>query len=247
MFGPQPLLAAAPCALPQFSFNQQEQHGAASAPRFALGEALGAGKSGCSKRVAVVARAAPLAQSASSCSFTTRSAPVASRKMVSRRAVARSALAAAPFASLSLAAISVAPVASATAVAPAKKKKTVGEIFSTAGAKALSGGIPGMIAMGVQVLSLMWLRTTINYQVGFGLHAGRGVHEGARGGEGVRSGRGHVQPGSWEAGQAADSEAICRHTATVAVVRRVGMRGTRPPPKPGPAPPRLRPPIFWGA
>jgi len=37
-----------------------------------------------------------------------------------------------------------------------------------AGKKALSGGIPGMVAMGLQVLTLMWLRTTINYQYRFG-------------------------------------------------------------------------------
>ncbi len=34
--------------------------------------------------------------------------------------------------------------------------------------EALAGGIPGMAAMSVQVLSLMWLRTTINYQYRYG-------------------------------------------------------------------------------
>lgn len=29
---------------------------------------------------------------------------------------------------------------------------------------AIGGGIPGAAAMGVQVLSLMWLRTVLNYQ-----------------------------------------------------------------------------------
>lgn len=33
---------------------------------------------------------------------------------------------------------------------------------------ALSGGLPGMAAMGVQVTSLMWLRTTMNYQYKYG-------------------------------------------------------------------------------
>lgn len=33
---------------------------------------------------------------------------------------------------------------------------------------ALEGGIPGMTAMSVQVLSLMWLRTTVNYQYKYG-------------------------------------------------------------------------------
>ena len=33
---------------------------------------------------------------------------------------------------------------------------------------ALAGGIPGMAAMSVQVISLMWLRTTVNYQYRYG-------------------------------------------------------------------------------
>lgn len=33
---------------------------------------------------------------------------------------------------------------------------------------ALSGGIPGMVAMGAQVSTLMWLRTTMNYQYRYG-------------------------------------------------------------------------------
>jgi hypothetical protein len=28
----------------------------------------------------------------------------------------------------------------------------------------MGGGIPGMIAMAIQVFALMWMRTTINYQ-----------------------------------------------------------------------------------
>jgi len=35
----------------------------------------------------------------------------------------------------------------------------------TFGDRALGGGLPGASAMAVQVLSLMWLRTTVNYQV----------------------------------------------------------------------------------
>ena len=34
--------------------------------------------------------------------------------------------------------------------------------------EALAGGIPGMAAMSVQVVSLMWLRTTVNYQYRYG-------------------------------------------------------------------------------
>ena len=33
---------------------------------------------------------------------------------------------------------------------------------------ALAGGIPGMAAMSIQVVSLMWLRTTVNYQYRYG-------------------------------------------------------------------------------
>ncbi|KAF8055117.1 hypothetical protein HT031_006826 [Scenedesmus sp. PABB004] len=38
------------------------------------------------------------------------------------------------------------------------------EILRSAGARALGGGLPGASAMVVQVLALMWLRTTVNYQ-----------------------------------------------------------------------------------
>lgn len=38
------------------------------------------------------------------------------------------------------------------------------EVLRNAGKKALGGGIPGAAAMAIQVLSLMWLRTTVNYQ-----------------------------------------------------------------------------------
>ena len=50
-----------------------------------------------------------------------------------------------------------------------KEQKPLGEVLKNAGRKALGGGIPGMIAMGINVLSLMWLRTTINYQYRYGL------------------------------------------------------------------------------
>lgn len=40
--------------------------------------------------------------------------------------------------------------------------------FSKAWKDALGGGIPGMAAMAVQVTSLMWLRTTMNYQYMYG-------------------------------------------------------------------------------
>jgi hypothetical protein len=44
------------------------------------------------------------------------------------------------------------------------KKKEVKSPIKNAFSKALSGGLAGMSAMAIQVLSLMWLRTTVNYQ-----------------------------------------------------------------------------------
>lgn len=42
------------------------------------------------------------------------------------------------------------------------------EIFKKAGKRALGGGIPGAVAMGTQVLTLMPLRSTMNYQYRYG-------------------------------------------------------------------------------
>mmetsp|Transcript_28270 Transcript_28270/g.62071 ORF Transcript_28270/g.62071 Transcript_28270/m.62071 type:complete len:408 (-) Transcript_28270:816-2039(-) len=104
------------------------------------------------------------------CSFTTRTSAVGVRKLASHKVQLKSR--ASPFASISMAL----PLASVTAskgkapaAAPAeKKKKSLSEIMEYAGKKALSGGIPGMVAMALQVLSLMWLRTTMNYQYRYG-------------------------------------------------------------------------------
>eukprot|EP01134_Creolimax_fragrantissima_P004502 CFRG4502T1 len=49
-----------------------------------------------------------------------------------------------------------------------KPKKSLQEILSAAGKRALGGGFPGAAAMGIQVTSLMWLRTTMNYQYRYG-------------------------------------------------------------------------------
>ncbi|CAB9523940.1 Mitochondrial carrier protein [Seminavis robusta] len=49
-----------------------------------------------------------------------------------------------------------------------RQPKTFGQILAKAGHKAVGGGIPGMVAGVVQVLSLMWLRTIINYQCRYG-------------------------------------------------------------------------------
>ncbi len=49
-----------------------------------------------------------------------------------------------------------------------KSKPELKNIIIKAKNDALAGGLPGMAAMSVQVLSLMWLRTTINYQYRYG-------------------------------------------------------------------------------
>lgn len=61
-----------------------------------------------------------------------------------------------------------APAVVMSSDAPAPVKKSAAEVFSEAMAKArhdaLRGGLPGMVAMAIQVLTLMWLRTTVNFQ-----------------------------------------------------------------------------------
>lgn len=44
----------------------------------------------------------------------------------------------------------------------------MGEIFRKAGKRAIGGGIPGAVAMGAQVVTLMPLRSTMNYQYRYG-------------------------------------------------------------------------------
>ena len=52
---------------------------------------------------------------------------------------------------------------------PSKLEKlTLNQIMYRAGKRGLGGGIPGAIAGAFQVLSLMWLRTIINYQSRYG-------------------------------------------------------------------------------
>lgn len=46
----------------------------------------------------------------------------------------------------------------------AEPPKDVKEIFAKAGKRALGGGLSGAMAMGVQVTSMMWMRTTMNFQ-----------------------------------------------------------------------------------
>lgn len=60
------------------------------------------------------------------------------------------------------------PAVAASASQPRKEKLTLNQILVRAGKHGLGGGIPGAIAGAIQVLSLMWLRTIINYQCRYG-------------------------------------------------------------------------------
>lgn len=51
------------------------------------------------------------------------------------------------------------------------------EILEKAAKRALGGGVPGAIAMGIQVGSLMWLRTTMNYQYRYGTTTGEALRK----------------------------------------------------------------------
>ena len=68
--------------------------------------------------------------------------------------------------------VSTATMTSSAAEIPAKKEKPkqkLSEVLKMAGKKALGGGIAGALAMVVQVLALMWMRTTINFQHKYGM------------------------------------------------------------------------------
>uniref|UniRef100_A0A7S3VMZ8 Mitochondrial carrier protein n=1 Tax=Dunaliella tertiolecta TaxID=3047 RepID=A0A7S3VMZ8_DUNTE len=105
------------------------------------------------------------------CTFSARKSKQAFTLLASKKATRASRARALPFASLSLAqGLTPLPFASMTKALPAqeqegkKKKKSIAEILEHARKRALAGGIPGMVAMALQVVTLMWLRTTINYQ-----------------------------------------------------------------------------------
>lgn len=51
---------------------------------------------------------------------------------------------------------------------PDQQRPPVAEILRKAGKRALGGGVPGAVAMGAQVLTLMPLRSTMNYQYRYG-------------------------------------------------------------------------------
>lgn len=117
---------------------------------------------------ALAARSAPLAGAVG---FTTR-APggVGRRMLVIKGSGAAVRAAPLPMASLSL---SLSPPffwrkKKEPEAPPAKKKRTLKEVMDQAAKSALRGGLPGMGAMAIQVLSLMWLRTTVNYEYRYG-------------------------------------------------------------------------------
>lgn len=58
---------------------------------------------------------------------------------------------------------------------PALKPRELGVLLREASRKALGGGVAGALAMVVQVLTLMWMRTTINFQHAKGLSTGEAM------------------------------------------------------------------------
>jgi hypothetical protein len=59
-------------------------------------------------------------------------------------------------------------MADATAPTPETKKVDVKAILSNAAKRAAQGGMAGAAAMAINVCSLMWIRTAINYQYRYG-------------------------------------------------------------------------------
>lgn len=58
---------------------------------------------------------------------------------------------------------------------PEKERVSLDQILIRAGKKGLGGGIPGALAGIVQVLTLMWLRTIINFQSRYGTSFGQAL------------------------------------------------------------------------
>jgi hypothetical protein len=54
-------------------------------------------------------------------------------------------------------------------------KKTTSEVLSTAIDRGIQGGMAGAAAMTINVLTMMWLRTTINYQYRYGTTTGQAL------------------------------------------------------------------------
>eukprot|EP00638_Chattonella_subsalsa_P001069 CAMPEP_0117748396 /NCGR_PEP_ID=MMETSP0947-20121206/9095_1 /TAXON_ID=44440 /ORGANISM="Chattonella subsalsa, Strain CCMP2191" /LENGTH=289 /DNA_ID=CAMNT_0005566059 /DNA_START=105 /DNA_END=974 /DNA_ORIENTATION=+ len=56
-----------------------------------------------------------------------------------------------------------------------QKKLSTKEIFDKAAKRALGGGLAGAAAMGINVTTLMWLRTTMNFQYRYGTTTGEAL------------------------------------------------------------------------
>lgn len=87
--------------------------------------------------------------------------------MKSRRNVRAATASMKPASIVILPTTNAAPIESSSTKVP-KEKLSLNQILYRAGKRGLGGGIPGAIAGGFQVLSLMWLRTIINYQCRYG-------------------------------------------------------------------------------
>ena len=61
------------------------------------------------------------------------------------------------------------------AQAQSKSQPPLKKVLADAGKKALGGGIAGALAMVVQVVALMWMRTTINFQHKYGMSTGEAL------------------------------------------------------------------------
>ncbi len=108
--------------------------------------------------------------------------PFVSADSDAREEGAAAADAAATTAAAAAAAAAPATVVTLDPLPPPKKKKVVPrrsamEIARRAGKRALGGGRQGATAGVVQVVSMMWLRTTMNYQYRYGTSTGAAIRE----------------------------------------------------------------------
>ena len=60
----------------------------------------------------------------------------------------------------------------ATYIASGKEGPDFGAILSKAASRALPSGAAGGAAMGLNIMCLMWMRTTVNYQYRYGTGTG---------------------------------------------------------------------------
>lgn len=60
---------------------------------------------------------------------------------------------------------------------PSSSPLNLRNVISRAKQKAISGGLSGLIAGAIQVVTLMWLRTTVNYQYRYGVSMATAIRE----------------------------------------------------------------------